>query len=245
MAIEVADRVYRLGADLVNWFIVEDAGKFTIIDAGNPNQYDQLPVAMADLGHAMENIEAIVLTHAHGDHLGSSSRIKKDSEATVHVHHDDVALAKGDAHREYERHFVRDLHHPFSWKSLAFFMRGGAMKAPPVHELVEFGHGEVLDLPGRPRVIATPGHTDGSSCLELTDRKVLFTGDSLVTLNIVTGDRTPRIMPGSFNKDSQRSLDSLNELKSSTADVILPGHGEPLSGPVPDAVATAQKTGAS
>ena len=183
-------------------------------------------------------------THAHGDHLGSSERIQRASGASVHVHHDDVALAKGEAHRAYERHFVRDLHHPHAWKSLMFFLRGGAQKAPPVHELTEFGDGEILDLPGRPRVIATPGHTDGSSCLDLSDRKVLFTGDSLVTLNIVTGDRTPRIMPGSFNKDSELSLQSLDSMRGSDATLILPGHGEPLHGKVDDAVTTAQRIGA-
>jgi glyoxylase-like metal-dependent hydrolase (beta-lactamase superfamily II) len=242
---EVAYRVYRLGAGLVNWFMIEDGGKFTLVDAGNPNQFDQLPTAVSELGRGMDDIEAIVLTHAHGDHLGSSSRIKDASGAAVHVHRDDVALARGESHREFERHFVRDLRHAHSWKSLVFFLRGGALKAPPVHELVEFDHGETLELPGRPRVIATPGHTDGSSCLDLADRNVLFTGDALVTLNIVTGERSPRIMPGSFNKDSTLSLRSLNELKGSSADLILPGHGEPLSGSVDDAVAAAQQTGAS
>jgi len=202
IAREVADRVYRLGAELVNWYIVEDGGKLTVIDAGNPNQYDQLPAAVSELGLAMDDVEAIVLTHAHGDHLGSSARIKKTSGASVHVHHDDAALARGEAHREYERHYVRDLHHGFAWKSLMFFLSGGATKAPPVHELVEFDDGETLDLPGNPRVIFTPGHTDGSSCLELTDRNVLFTGDALVTLSIVTGERTPV-------QQGQRTVDEL------------------------------------
>jgi len=243
MAKEVTDRVYRLGAELVNWYIVEDGGKLTVIDAGNPNQYDQLPAAVLGLGLTMDDIEAIVLTHAHGDHLGSSAKIKETSGASVHVHHDDAALARGEAHREYERHYVRDLHHGFAWKSLWFFLTGGATKAPPVLELVEFDDRETLDLPGNPRSIFTPGHTDGSSCLELTDRKALFTGDALVTLSIVTGERTPRIMPGSFNKDSELSLSSLNELNGSNADLVLPGHGEPFAGKVSEAVAAAQRTG--
>jgi hypothetical protein len=163
MITEVADRVYRLGAVLVNWFIVEDGGKLTLVDAGNPNQYDQLPSAVSELGLGLDDIEAIVLTHAHGDHLGSSARITNASGAAVHVHHDDVALARGESHREFERHFVCDLHHAHSGKSLVFFQRCGALKAPPVHELVEFDHGETIDLAGRPRVIATPGHTDGSN----------------------------------------------------------------------------------
>lgn len=243
MAREVADRIYRLGAELVNWFIIEEGGLLTVVDAGNPKQYEQLPAALAKLGKSLDDIEAIVLTHAHGDHLGSAARIKDTSGASVHIHHGDTALATGGAHREYERHYVRDLKHKYAWKAMTFFLRGGATKAPPVHEVVEFTDGETLDIPGRPVVIHTPGHTDGSACLALPYRKILFTGDALVTLSIVTGERTPRIMPGSFNKNSPQSLESLNELKGSDAEVILPGHGEPWHGAVDEAVALAQRTG--
>ncbi len=245
MAHEVADRVYRLGAELVNWWIVEDRGRLTVIDTGNPNMYHQLADGLTKLGRTMDDVDAIVLTHAHADHIGSAGRIKEASGAAVHVHHDDVDLARGQAPREYERHYIRDLGHRFVWRSIWFFARGGATKLRPVHELSEFSHGEVLDIPGRPRVIHTPGHTDGSSCLELTERKVLFTGDSLVTLSLVTGQRDPRIMPGSFNKNSPAALESLNELKGSNAELILPGHGEPWHGSVDAAVVLAQQTGAN
>jgi hypothetical protein len=36
---EVAEGIHRLGAKLVNWYIIVDGGKLTIVDAGNPNQY--------------------------------------------------------------------------------------------------------------------------------------------------------------------------------------------------------------
>ncbi len=245
MAPEVGDRIYRLGAELVNWYIVEDGGRLTLVDAGNPNQFDQLPAALSSLGRSFDDIEAIILTHAHGDHLGSSARIKEDSGAGVHVHSGDEALARGEAHREYERHYVRDLIRPYAWKALWFFMRGGATKAPPVTELSVFSDGEVLDLPGRPQVIHTPGHTDGSCCLSLPDRGALFSGDALVTLNIVTGRTGPRVMPGAFNKDSAQSLQSLARLNNVPAHLMLPGHGEAWDGGIAEAVFLAMKTGPS
>ena len=233
---EVADRVYRLGAELVNWFVIDDGGKLTVVDAGNPDQYEQLPDLLRVLGRNLGDVEAVVLTHAHGDHLGCSAAIKDATTADVLVHAGDEALAKGEAHREYERHYIRDLFRWYAFKSLTFFLLGGATKAPPVAELSLFEDGAVLDLPGSPRVVHTPGHTSGSTCLVLDDRGVVFTGDALVTLSIISGDTGPMIMPGSFNKDSQMSLGSLEKLRPEGADLILPGHGEPWSGSVSLAV---------
>jgi glyoxylase-like metal-dependent hydrolase (beta-lactamase superfamily II) len=227
---EVADRVYRLGGEYVNWFLVDDGGSITVVDAGTPSQYRQLPTALSRIGRSMDDLHAIVLTHAHGDHLGSSARIVAESRATVHVHEDDEALARGKAHREYERHFVRDLGHWFAWKSLLFFVRGGATKAPPVDVVAVAADGATLDVPGQPHIIHTPGHTHGSSCILMHERGVIFTGDALVTLSITTGATGPMIMPGSFNMDSPQSLASLDRLRGVTADAILPGHGEPWSG---------------
>jgi glyoxylase-like metal-dependent hydrolase (beta-lactamase superfamily II) len=157
VAHEVADRVYRLGAELVNWFIIEDGGKLTVVDTGLVKHYEQLPAALTKLGKWMSDVEAVVLTHAHGDHSGSAAQITDISGAPVLIHGDDAAMARGEAKHEPERHFIRDMTHKHAWKVLIYLMRNGVFQVPPVHELVEFEHGQVLDVPGRPRVIHTPG----------------------------------------------------------------------------------------
>ena len=242
---EVAEGIYRLGAKLVNWYIVIDGGKLTIVDAGNPNQYNQLPQALSELGKPFDSVEAIVLTHGHGDHLGSSAQIKKETGAAVHVHQADVGLVTGEQEREFERHWAWDLYHLQAWKTAAFFVGGGVLSAQPVHELSEFSDGEVLDVPGRPRVIHTPGHTDGSTCILLDERDVILTGDSLVTLHLGNGRTGARVMPRAFNKNSAQALESLDHLHGIEAATVLPGHGEPWVGGLASAVVEAQKTGPS
>jgi glyoxylase-like metal-dependent hydrolase (beta-lactamase superfamily II) len=242
---EVAEGIYRLGAKLVNWYIVIDGGKLTIVDAGNPNQYNQLPQALSELGKPFDSVEAIVLTHGHGDHLGSSAQIKKETGAAVHVHQADVGLVTGEQEREFERHWAWDLYHLQAWKTAAFFVGGGVLSAQPVHELSEFSDGEVLDVPGRPRVIHTPGHTDGSTCILLDERDVILTGDSLVTLHLGNGRTGARVMPRAFNKNSVQALESLDHLHGIEAATVLPGHGEPWVGGLASAVVEAQKTGPS
>jgi glyoxylase-like metal-dependent hydrolase (beta-lactamase superfamily II) len=244
--IEVADRVYRLGAELVNWYLVEDGGRFTVIDAGLNQQFDQLPGALVTLGASLDNVEAVVLTHAHADHLGSSAQIQEEAGAAVHVHESDAALARGEAERKTERGPAKDLAHPFAWKVAWWFItNGGLQAAPPVAVLSTFADGEVLDLPGSPRVIHTPGHTGGSSSIHLTERGVVCSGDAMATVNLATGATGPRIMPGSFNEDSAQCLASLSALEDVDADLLLPGHGEPWSGSMSDAVAAARRVGPS
>lgn len=242
---EIADRVHRLGSWVVNWYLIEDGGRYTVIDAGLPRQFEQLGAAMASLGGSLDDVEAVVLTHAHADHMGTAEEIRTEAGAAVHVHEDDADLARGEATRKNERGYARDFLHPFSWKSTVALIGGGALSPPPVVELSTFSHGETLDVPGRPRVIHTPGHTIGSACVEFADRGVLCTGDALVMLNVMTGARGPRIKPSSFNENSAQALSSLSEIQAVAANSLLPGHGEPWTGGIAEAVEEARRVGPS
>lgn len=103
--------------------------------------------------------------------------------------------------------------------------------------------GEILEVPGSPRVIHAPGHTAGSCALLLEERSLLFSGDALVTLDMTRGHTGPRIIRGPHTEDAERALESLDVLEATNAQTVLPGHGEPWTEGVKRAVAIARETG--
>lgn len=119
---------------------------------------------------------------------------------------------------------------PTSWPLLVEGLRNGLLATPPVQRFRTFSDGDTLDVPGRPRAVAVPGHTAGSSALHLSDRGVLFSGDALVTLDPYTRAKGPRLMLPGVNKDHGEARASLPRLAPLEAEVLLPGHGEPWRG---------------
>lgn len=98
-----------------------------------------------------------------------------------------------------------------------------------------------LDVPGRPRVVPTPGHTEGHVALLLEEHGIVFTGDSIATYDVLTHDRGPQLMPDPLNGDPARTRESLGVLAGLDAGTLLPGHGDPFTGSPADAVARARE----
>ena len=84
-----------------------------------------------------------------------------------------------------------------------------------------------LAVPGRPRVVFTPGHTNGHCALHYPDRNTVIAGDAVVMLNPYTGARGPQIVARAANADSAQALKSLDALAATGAQLVLTGHGEP------------------
>ena len=90
---ELASGIWRLGTELVNWYLVEDGGRLTVVDAGAPKYRPQLDTALTRLGRSLGDVAAIVLTHAHSDHTGFAERLRTETSVPVYVHTDDESLA--------------------------------------------------------------------------------------------------------------------------------------------------------
>jgi glyoxylase-like metal-dependent hydrolase (beta-lactamase superfamily II) len=118
----------------------------------------------------------------------------------------------------------------FLWFTI---LRGG-LRTPKLHEVATFGDGATLDVPGSPRVILTPGHTPGSAALHVASLGALFVGDAFATYAVTTGARGPQVAP--FTADADQAVASLPRLEAASADLVLPGHGDPWTGGIQEAI---------
>jgi glyoxylase-like metal-dependent hydrolase (beta-lactamase superfamily II) len=243
---QVADGVYRLTQGIANFYLIKDADKLVLVDAGTPHDWDQFTAAVQALGSRIEDLDAVLLTHAHGDHVGFAEQARTTTGARVWVHEADEQLARtGKLASRNDGNIGSYLFKAQLYKTFWILGRGGATKIIPVAEVSTFGDGDTLDVPGRPRVLHAPGHTAGSAALLLADRAVLFAGDVMCTHNPLTGRVGPQIMPKAFNNNTKQALSSLDNLAGVTADVLLAGHGEPWTEGMAEAVRLAKAAGPS
>jgi len=243
----VAQGVHRISEAFVNFYLIESSDGLTLVDSGLPASWKTLEDAVRGLGHSLADIRAVVLTHAHFDHLGLAHRLHEQFRIPVWVHAGDSYIAHHPYRYRHEKsRFIFALSHPAGLPVLAQMTKAGALRVRGVEELTTFpGDAGTLPVPGAPEVVFSPGHTAGHCGLFLRDRNVLFSGDALVTLDPYTGRRGPRIVAGAATMDSRQNLETLTQLASTGAGLVLPGHGEPWTEGVEEAVAAARAAAAS
>lgn len=219
---EISTGIRRLGTGIVNAYLVEAAGEVTIIDAGAPSYWGDLPAELAAMGRTLDDVRAVVLTHGHSDHIGFAERIRRERGTPILVEELDAALARGEVPNPSKGLGPVKLSPllGFVW----FSATHGMLRIPRIAEVSTFGDGATLDVPGSPRVILLPGHTPGSAALHVPSHDALFVGDGIATYSVTTGVDAPRLAP--FGADQAQALASLARLDGLEAGFVLPGHGQ-------------------
>ena len=234
---EIAPSIRRFGPGLVNSYLLEEQGGVTIVDAGAPGYWSELPRELAAMGRTLDDVRAVVLTHAHSDHIGFAERIRKERGVPIRVHVDDVPLTRKPATPK----FSGTIHPLAALRFIAFALTHGMARIPPILEVGTFSDGETIDVPGRPRVIHVPGHSEGSAALHIASRDTIFIGDAFVMLDVMSGAAGPRMSP--FNADIRRAYSSLERLDGVDARLVLPGHGAPWTSGLASALARVRAAG--
>lgn len=235
--------MHRLAHAYTNLYVLEEGASVTLVDAAFPTTWRYLPQALESIGRSLGDVEAVVLTHAHFDHVGFAARAQRELGVPVWVHEGDRRLARHPYRYARERTpFVYPFRYPRSLPVLAAMTKAGALMVPGVDEITPMPAGR-LDVPGHPTVIATPGHTNGHCALHLPSADAVIAGDALVTLDPYKGARGPQIIAGAATADSPLALASLDRLAETEARIVLPGHGEPWRTGVRSAVTEARAVG--
>lgn len=240
---QVIEGVHRLTHGITNFYLIEQGQKLVLVDAGTPRDWTLFIKTVAELGYSLDDLDAVLLTHAHADHTGFAEQARRTTGAEVWIHRDDeISVTTGNVAKA-DGTIRAYLFKPQMYRTMTSLGRRGAARIIPVHEVSRFSDGEVLDVPGKPRVIHAPGHTAGSCALLAEDSHTLFAGDTLTTWNPLTGAHGPQIMPSGMNNDSDQAMRSLDAFDGISADTILPGHGDPWTDGLREAVRRARDAG--
>jgi glyoxylase-like metal-dependent hydrolase (beta-lactamase superfamily II) len=243
-----AERIHRVEDAHTNWYLVEDGagGGLTVVDTGLPRSWYSLQSALAALGRSQADIEAVVLTHGHFDHMGFARRAHQELGVAVWAHADELSVVSHPWRYDHERSRIPYMiRHPGFDRAFAAMAAMGALFVKGLESVQTYADGAELDVPGRPRVVFTPGHTYGHCALHLPERGVLLAGDAVVTYNPYTASAGPQIVSGAATADSARALESLDALVATGADTVLTGHGDPWTQGVAAVVERAQAAGPS
>ena len=233
---ELTEGVYRCGSDRVNWYLVEDDDSLTVIDTGFPTHWQEFLHRLNDLGYDRTDIEACLLTHAHPDHIGFAERVRETCDASVWLHPADVQRAQAGGEPPLGG-MIKNLWRPAILRYFIEVVQSDGTSIQPVQTVERFHDGRELEVPGMPVVIHVPGHTAGEVAFYLPDRDVLFCGDALATVDFETWrGNTPQLLPQWLNIDHDQARASLSNLESLGDILLLPGHRDPWTGDLTDAL---------
>jgi glyoxylase-like metal-dependent hydrolase (beta-lactamase superfamily II) len=238
----IAEGVYWLpvGRGLMrsNVYFVRAGPSWALVDTGSQGCATEILAAASTLFGSHAPPAAILLTHSHADHAGSARELTSAWGCPLHLHPDELPLARGDlaAVRRYPNPLDRWLILPIL-RLLPLPRRDAIVAASSLADLA-LPFDPKREPPGLPgwRCVPSPGHTPGHVAYFRPNDRVLLTGDAIVTvdLNSLPGIlfRKPCLSPPPryVTWDWKRANDSVASLARLQPRVLAGGHGAPASG---------------
>jgi glyoxylase-like metal-dependent hydrolase (beta-lactamase superfamily II) len=222
----------------VNCYLLEDE-PLTLIDTG-PNSgkaLDELQNQLAELGHRVEDLELIVITHQHIDHTGLLDILAERSGAEVAAldllapfleHYGD------DAERDDEFAVGLMLRHGIpgdvvtALRSVSRSFRAWGSSATVTRPLRDGGSLELRDR--SLEVMHRPGHSPSDTVFWDAERRILIAADHLIA-HISSNPLVSRPLDGSDERPRAlvTYIESLRRTRELPAELVLSGHGEPIT----------------
>jgi glyoxylase-like metal-dependent hydrolase (beta-lactamase superfamily II) len=222
----------------VNCYLIEDE-PLTLVDTG-PNSgkaLDELESQLAERGHSIDELELLVITHQHIDHLGLAEIVVQRSGAKVAAL--GIAaerLANFDEDAEAEDSFAIDLmlrngipeEVTVALRSVSRSFRGWGSHVSVTHPLED---GQLLSLRDRTlQAIHRPGHSPSDTVFWDEERRILIAADHLIA-HISSNPLLTRPLDGSNERPQAlvTYIESMRKTREMPAEMVLSGHGEPIT----------------
>lgn len=199
--------IYYVGASDVTSYLITTPKGHILIDAGFEETVPQIKANVAELGFKLEDIKILLINHAHYDHCGGLSEIKKLTNAKLYASPPDAPVLEDGGKSD-------------------FWFGGDKLLFPPVKVDEILKDGQEINLGGTTvKTHFTFGHTKGATSwtMDVSDGekkyKVVFTS-SVTTLDYPLADnpKYPRIA-----EDFTKTFETLSKIK---AEVFLSSHGQ-------------------
>jgi glyoxylase-like metal-dependent hydrolase (beta-lactamase superfamily II) len=221
----------------VNCYLIEDE-PLTLVDTG-PNSgkaLDELGTQLGKRGHSIDDLELVIVTHQHIDHLGLVEIVAEHSGAEVAAIGVAAArLANFDEDAEAEDRFAVELmlrngipeEVTAALRSVSRSFRGWGSHVAvtrPLEDGEEIGFGD--------RTLETlhrPGHSPSDTLFWDEERKILIAADHLLA-RISSNPLISRPLDGSSRRTQAlvTYIESMRKTREMPAEIVLPGHGEPV-----------------
>jgi glyoxylase-like metal-dependent hydrolase (beta-lactamase superfamily II) len=238
----VADGTYLVHGSDTNWVILTEGDAVTLVDTGYPGDRERLLASLAQVGSSPEAVAAVLITHAHNDHLGSAEYLRAVYGTPVYLHEAEAPHARREfLHQVSIGTVLKNGWRPGVLPWAVHALRSGGTTHNPVTAPEPFPAAGPLDLPGRPVPVHTPGHTDGHCAYHLPGTGVLVSGDALVSGHPTSRTEGPQLLPDMFHHERPRAVASLDVLAELEGELLLPGHGPAHRGPLKDAAHRARE----
>jgi glyoxylase-like metal-dependent hydrolase (beta-lactamase superfamily II) len=222
----------------VNCYLIEDE-PLTLVDTG-PNSgkaLDELTARLAERGHELSDLELIVVTHQHIDHLGLVEILVEHSGAEVAALGAAAErLAAFDEDAEAEDEFAVEVmlrngipeDVTVALRSVSRSFRGWGSHVTVTQPLEDGGTLALRDR--RLEVLHRPGHSPSDTVFWDEDRRILIAADHLLP-KISSNPLITRPLDGSKQRTQAlvTYIESLRKTREMPAGIVLPGHGEPIT----------------